>query len=526
MAEPENPEKQLPQRALKKIRALCKGNGAPADAIQIKSANGEVIQCQALTHIELHPEIKEEKKKGRFEAGEIIEDPSQLQKVIGNYTSSALKNDETRKYLAKILLDRPDKGFAVHAEYFDVPPLQRDYCTHEPCGTCQGNAAITCGRCGGKRQETCNQCHGRTMLGCSFCNGSGFMQSSDGKQIQCNRCFGQRQIACTYCRKTGTITCRQCKGTGGTKCNSCNGSAFFTHIIHVAVKLKTLFEIDRAALPHPAVKVIENQGGKMVAKEHIQIQVEPVKREDGGLALQYDARFPYGDLELSINGKPLKTHIFGFKGKMLKLPPFLDQLVDANFQILKEAANGQGSVTGKIRKASKSRLIGEGILAAVTMPPKKAMLALKKKFPMGASNAFLKDVILTSNKALANVTSKARYGGLGLGAIIMALLNGGYFLASIRETVVGSLPSPAPMIVDFVLIALGGFIGNLIVQKIAQNPLQKALGPLMPAQQRGKFKPKTQTKPWLSYIVSMGVFVLMIFLSKVSGGSVPNWFPF
>ena len=59
----------LAQRALKQIRALAHGNGASADAVQIKRIDEEIIHCEAITHLELHPDITEEQKKGKQNIG-------------------------------------------------------------------------------------------------------------------------------------------------------------------------------------------------------------------------------------------------------------------------------------------------------------------------------------------------------------------------------------------------------------------------------------------------------------------------
>lgn len=518
---------ELPQKALKKIRALCRGNGVEPDSVQIKSARGNIIKCQALTHIELHTEVKEQRKKGRLEVGKLVESAEHLQHAISQLTSNALKNIDTRKYVSKMLTDRPDKGFSVHAEYFEIEPLTQDYCFHEACGACQGQGISSCKNCGGKRREVCNKCRGRAMVPCNYCDGRGFIQGPDGQQKQCNRCFGKRQTACTICRKTGSISCRQCKGSGNNKCGGCGGQAFFTHIAHVIVKLKTLFEIDRAALPHPVIKIIEDNGGKMVENGHIKLHIEPVKREDGGLAIQYDLEFPYGDLELSINGKPLKMNLFGYKGKILKLPNFLDRLVGTNLQFLKEAADNQGPIPTKIKKSSQSRLIAEGLLLSVSMPPKKAMITLKRKFPMGASNVLIKDIILLSNKALSNATRKTRFGGLSVGMALAALIDALYFLSPIRAILQSVFSSAALLsIIDLLLIPLGGYIGAYTARYMAQRPLKRALGSLIPERQRNQFKPKTHNNIWVSYIASAGVLIIILFIAKILGQSIPAWFLF
>jgi hypothetical protein len=509
----------LSQNALKQIRALARGNGADADAIQIREMDGDIIRCEAITHLELHPETTEEQKKGRAEIGEVLGDAGAVQKSVQSYVSDSVKNGEVRKLMANMLLERPDKGFSIHAEYFDMPPLKRSYSFHQSCGTCGGQGRTSCDRCNGHRQETCNACHGSGMVACNFCHGSGMRQGPDGKQIQCTHCRATRQISCHTCNRKGRITCRACKGTGDIGCNNCKGLGAFTQITHVDLKMKTLFEIDRSALPHPAVKAIENKGGQMITRQHIHVSGEQVKREDGGLAIQYQVKFPYAFILMSINGKPIKIELFGLKGKILKAPAFVETMIGTQVALLEQSARGQGNVQSNIIKASKTRLLGEALSYVLTMPQKKAFLALKKKYPIGVSNEGLKSIIKTSKKALAQLTTSARYTGYALAGLFNLGLNGAYFMGGIRDFILPIAGQNGTMLLDFALIPLGGFIGSLITKFITQRPLQKALGHLIK-----NFK-RHQMSMLPNYGLSLGIFILIILIIKFGDFAAPSWLP-
>ena len=515
----------LARKALKQIRTLCRGNGAEPDSVQIRNFAGEMITVEALNHIELHPDISEEKRTGKLSIGTLVEGPPQIQEAINQITVGGIKNQEIRKVLSATLLERDDKGFARHAEYFEIAPLNQTFSYYEPCGTCQGHGQVGCNRCGGRGQEVCNQCHGRTMIPCNTCHSSGFTQGPDGKQQQCNKCFGQRQIPCGLCRKTGVISCRQCKGGGAVKCSRCKGGAFDTQIVYLKIKLKTLFEIDRTQIPDPATQIIQEQGPAMVEKGHIKVRGEPVKREDGGLAIQYQALFPYGDLELTINGKPLKTYVFGYKGKLLRLPNFIETLIDSNYHLLQLAGKGEGAVDSKIRKATHSRIIANGLIYALTMPSKKAVLALKKKYPMGISNDTLKSIIILSNKALAHVTRKTRFGGMAMGVVGAALIDAAYFIGPLRLLAMQHLSENIIMGIDILLIPIGGIIGVTASKFMAQRPLKKALGKLLDNQTNSKFKPRTKNSVLPNYLASIVIFLLIIYLAKMLEHPIPSWFP-
>jgi hypothetical protein len=509
----------LSQKALKQIRALARGNGADTDAIQIREMDGEIIHCEAITHLELHPEITTDQKNGRVQIGDVLGDTGAVQKAVQTHSVEATKSAEIRKLMVKMLLERPDKGFSSHAEYFDMPPLQKSYSCHQPCGACGGQGRTACGTCRGQRQEVCNSCRGRALVACNFCHGNGMRQDANGKQIACTHCRGTRQIPCHTCNKTGRIKCRQCKGAGNLGCNNCGGVGAFTQITHVNLQMKTLFEIDRSALPHPAVKAIENKGSDMIIRNHIRVSGEQVTREDGGLAIQYQVEFPYVFLLMSINGQPMKVELFGLKGKILKAPAFVETLIGTQVALLEQAARGNGAVQSNIIKASKTRLLGEALSYVLTMPQKKAFLTLKKKYPIGVSNEGLKNIITTSKKALARLTASARYTGYAFAGLFNLMLSGAYFIGGLRDVFLPLMGQNGAMVLDFALIPLGGFIGAMVTKFITQRPLQKALGHIV----KNFRQYKVGTLP--NYGLSFGVFILVLLVAKFSGMPVPHWLP-
>jgi hypothetical protein len=252
--------KELPKRAIKNVRAICKGNGCNAKDVVITKASGKMNKFTAVTNLDLEPSIEQEMKKGRHQIGEYIEDPSGLEQVLKNMTEGATKNNEGRKYLSEIILKRPDKGFALQGEVIEVEQLKKTYCTHEPCGTCQGVGNTICDVCRGQRKEPCNVCRTSGVVPCDFCHSSGYMKGPDGKERQCNRCFGKRQIGCNTCMRSGHISCRTCKGSGTRTCRECQGAAFQTLIAHLAVKMKTSFIYDKSEIPPTAAINIEKIG--------------------------------------------------------------------------------------------------------------------------------------------------------------------------------------------------------------------------------------------------------------------------
>lgn len=519
--------KSLPQIALKKIRALCRGNGAEPDSVQIKAAEGRIIDCEALTHLEISSEFEDESKRGAHQVGQSFEDGATMEQEIQNYLGGLIKNGQSRSVMVDTIKKSPGQGFASHAEYFDMDAFNKDYSFQQACGSCGGQAMTTCTYCNGQAKERCSKCHGQTMMTCTYCQGSGTTQNSRGEQEQCRQCAGRRQIPCTVCRRTGVVPCRGCRGTGQLKCKTCDGAGIFTYIRHVIVKMKTLFEVDRAELPHPAVKIIEDAGSRMVDRSHVKLtQVEKVSREDGGLAIQYVARFPYGDLNFTVNGKDLKAHLFGFKGKLLKLPKFLETMTEKSTEHLELAAANSQKAVYHIRKAAGSRLIANAILYTAMMPRKKAMMAIKKKFSMGVGNQFIQTIVALSDKALKNSTQKARISGHVLISGLFALLFAGHLIALkpvlssvLQQEILGVL-------VDLIVVGVVGYCGFMLLGKLISNPLKKALSQILSDKQRATFKPKTQANIFVCLGLSLVMFLVVSIIGAVTGiAPTPFWLP-
>lgn len=514
--------KSLPQKALRQIRTLSKGNGANPDSIQIKHAEGRMIECQALTHIELDTDSEDESKRGQHQIGDVLENGQAVEQAVNTYLSDIIKKADTRKMLATIIQKSKGQGFGSHGEHFPLDSLKKDFCFHQPCGHCEARGQMTCRNCGGHTVERCTKCHGRKLMTCNYCQGSGTTTGPNNQQVPCRQCAGRQQIPCTLCGQTGTITCRNCGGSGHQKCSECDGAGIFTFIRHIQVKIRTLFEIDRTELPHPVVKVIEDTGPRVVERGYIQLkQAEQVQREDGGLAISYLAAFPYGDLELSINGKSINTHLFGFKGKMLKLPNFLESLVERNYDHLQKAAMHKNNALQNIKKAAKSRLIAQGLALSLQMPGKKAMMTLKKKFPMGVSNGFIQSVIKDGRRALSNVTHKTRMMGFAASGLALFVLYTGYLLSPIK-TLIGN--DMASMVIDIVLIIGGGFLGTQILGMMLKRPLLNALGKILP--NNAKIKSYTQVDMLIMFGLSTALFAAAIILMPMLGKEMPSYIPF
>lgn len=516
----------LTQKALKQIRQLCDGNGVSADSVQIAQQNPEVISMEALTHLELDTKTKEEEHVGKIEQGTFVQNPEAMASTITEAQQKIIKNNNSRELISKKILNRPDKGFALHGEEIELTELQKDFSTHVPCRSCAGQGGKVCSQCNGQRQEVCTQCHGRTMIPCRHCHGQGFSKNPDGSQKQCNFCFGHRQVSCPLCQKTGRMKCRACKATGQIKCDPCKGGGIFTHIMSVLPVVKTLFEMDRAELPDSVVGAFERNGPRLAARGHMDLDANMVTRKDDGIAIKYQTSFPYADMVLKINGKPVKASAFGSKGKIIKVKPFLESLIKPGLDNLKKAAKNDGHVSGNIKKATHYRIISRAISLTATTQKKKALLELKKRYPIGIRTQALQALIQLSDKAIGNVTRKPRYIGLAGGLILSGAAYAGLFLSGIYAQITAGLTQPIEIAIALGLIIAGGFISLFTIKFAAQRSMANAIGHLLPSGGRTKTAAKTRTSGLYAFLGSALIFILVIEISRQMEHSIPGWYFF
>ncbi|MEM7618474.1 MAG: hypothetical protein AAF244_03715 [Pseudomonadota bacterium] len=514
--------KQLPKKAIKNIRSLCQGNGCQAKDVTLTKASGKMHQFVALTNLDLEPSIEQETKKGRHQVGEYIEDPSGLDKVLQKMTEGAMKNNESRKMLADIVLNRPGKGFGLQGETIEIEQLKKSYCTHEPCQTCEGVGNTICDVCRGQRKEPCNVCRTTGVIPCNYCHGSGYMQGPDGKQKQCNHCFGKRQTGCTTCQRTGYISCRTCKGSGTRTCRDCQGAAFRTLIAHLAVKMKTAFVYDRTELPPTAGIEIDRSGERYAIKEHLHIISEPIKRDDGGLAIQHQVTFPFGNIEFKVKNKGYTGQIMGFKAKIVKIPYFLTDLLQKPSHALEKATQNAAQAQNIVNKVIKFRFFADSIYLTTQMKPKKAYAALMKKYPLGARKDFYKESIMLSRKAVANASRSARWMAYGIGAGINLALFAAYFIAGLRDMTLTSLPNPSlGIIADVGCLAVGTILAITAAIKISRRPIDNILTRIKGSSKKQKIK--IDLLPTIG--ISLGIFMVCALLAVLVFKTPILWLP-
>lgn len=343
-------DQQLAASALKTIRSLCSGNGLKAESITLSSLDIKTLTNSASTFLEIKPQLQERKSAGKQVSGTLVHSKADAMKAIDGMIGGAVRDAGARQQILAQLQQRPDKGFGLNGTTINLDFLSQDFTWHENCNHCNGQGKSACPRCHGQKMEQCSQCQGRMMIPCNICRNTGHVQGPDGQQKICTKCQGQRRMICPLCRRAGKIPCRQCRASGYMNCPSCNGTGVFSHITHLSAQGLTYFEFDRSPLPPAVANLVDKEAPALVVNGHIQVSSEAADAKNGALGLSYEMLFPYGEIIFSLRKKRLKAHLFGYKARLLDLPPFLNSLIAPGLRELEAAAVGQGNVAGKIKK--------------------------------------------------------------------------------------------------------------------------------------------------------------------------------
>ena len=300
-----------------------------------------------------------------------------------------------------------------------------------------------------------------------------------------------------------------------------------THVINLAVKIKTSFTFDKDNIPPSAAIMIEKNGARLAMKKHIHLQSESIKKDDGGLAIQHLVKFPFCDMGFKIKDKSYTVQLMGFKAKYFKMPYFLTDLLIAPLATLEKASHDSSQAMSLLHEATTSKFYADAVFLTTQMPGKKAYSALFKKYPFGARKEYYKEAIILAKKAVSNASRSARWVGYGIAAAISAVLYGAYFIGPLRNIVVQNFTAnPAlGVIADGVCLTIGVGFGCLATYKMARRPIDAILTKIKGSMaQNGKAK-KVKINLLPAMGLSAGIFILIAFASVLVFKQSIMWLP-
>lgn len=489
--------------ALQRVRDMVQGNQFNSDDVVIESFEGEVLHFHAETMLNVYTKVSQKTVPGQVSGAVKVKDEvSAREEMAKAYALVGQSSDLIRK-IRDVVLARGDQGFALDKEVIHLNFGKKDFVVFEPCLTCKTTGSIACRPCHGKGVSVCSRCSGSGMGHCTHCNGAQMIPGANGHKIQCPVCHGRGRVMCTQCQQSGRVHCKTCASRGVTRCPNCEGHAWTSRLFIQELLIRTAFDYPKNELPNQVVALIEKHGAKI--KEHAEIALiemtqdnlkgvkdtyqsgsgedvrEATDRGDVVVPVRYKVVLPYGHVEYGINGKSYYTFLFGTKGRLMHVSPFLDDLIKNGVRKLKDAAEGRGDVVRNIAQAAEYRTVKEGLFYTARYGIGKARKMLKKTNALGLSDEMIKDVVKTADIALKKVTQKPRYMGLAVAGVVHLALISGYFLPPTREKLT-QLIANSHMHIGLDLIAVFGSvaIGFLIIQGSAIRAMSDVMRSIMP----------------------------------------------
>lgn len=529
--------------ALEKVRGVVKGNGIAPEEITLKSFEGELLHFEAYTDLQVTTKFSKKEQVGRITGPVNVANEVALQEAIAREYLSLFTDGDTQRKIRDIALKRDDQGFAAKDVVLKIPFWRKDFVIFDPCHTCRNTGKITCRPCAGKGMIPCNRCAGSGKCACSHCHGAQMVAGPNGKKVQCSVCYGQGRMGCNACQQTGKIQCRTCATKGATACPNCQGHGWISHLTIVDIEAQCKFDYPKDELPEKICAMIEAYGVKI--REHAKIHLMEAKTNAMKVAQEeapdpntleqkqkilhipifYEVSLPYGHIEFEIKGVSYYMFLFGIKGELSHVSPFLDDMIKNGRRKLQDAVEKRGDLSENLKAAAQYRVIRRALYYIAQHSQRKSAKLLERDFPYGLSAQMQGEVLEASDTALKMLSTRARGIGLGASAAAMLAMFCGYLLLPLRSALVEKLPLLSlQAMIDGVVVCGGVYCGAMIIQAVANQSVNTLLQQIIRSKNKIKVAAKLgQTQYW-----NMGVgavmFVAAIEIALSLGGHIPAWY--
>jgi hypothetical protein len=530
---------KLKARALKRLQGIVKGNGIKVEDVTLEDCDATVYPFQARTFVKLAPQYGVRIEPGLNKTAELLTGLEEFNRSLTTSVVQSRTEPPKRKAIIDFLFARPDKGFGMKDQKVSFHSLSRDFVMHEGCITCSKLGKVQCQKCHATGLITCTLCQSRKQITCPQCRGTGKTPGSQ-KPHSCIKCRGDGKILCTGCGGRGQIKCQTCAANGTLKCQKCAGTGWLSHLAHVQMEAQIHFDFEREVLPVEVHKMVDAFGSRLVEKNDIEVVLrkQPVTQQDINdeialsnepqdmIFIDYEAKVPFGPIRFRMKDRVIPATLFGYHGKLIEAPSFLDDITQKGQHVLREAANNSGNVAEKIRRAAKYRLLCDVILqAAGKAKQRQAIEILTNRYPTGMAADKMLNLFILADKALKNVTRKPRAIGLSVGLGLFAALMGAYLFMggrSIAATSTG-FPETGVSVIDGLFIPLGMMLSAFMAQAFSMAAQKQALAGLA-SQDTVRLMPKVGKTIWWalggSLVIWAGLVLASIFLTPDLG---PQW---
>lgn len=517
---------KLKARALKRLQGIVKGNGIKVEDVKLEDCQALVYPFQARTFVKLAPQYGVRIEPGLNKTAELVINQDDFNRSLNTSVMQSRTEPAKRKSIIDYLFARPDKGFGMKDQKVSFHSLSRDFVTHEGCITCSKHGKIHCQKCHATGVINCSLCQARKQITCPQCRGSGKTPGSS-QAHSCVKCRGDGKIQCTQCGGRGQLKCQTCASTGTLKCQKCAGTGWLSHLAHVQMEAQIHFDFEREVLPIEVHKMVDAFGSRLVEKNDIEVVLrkQPVTQQEINdeivlshepqdmIFIDYEAKVPFGQISFRMKDRVIPATLFGYHGKLIEAPSFLDDITQKGQHVLKEAANNTGDVAEKIRRAAKYRLLCDVIIqAAGKAKQRQAIEILTNRYPTGMGADKMLNLLILADKALKNVTRKPRAIGLNVGFALFAAVLSAYLFASGRSLLSTStgLPEMGISVVEGLFIPLGMMLSAFTAQAFSLVAQKKAIDGLAPKEMMTRTMPKAGKTIWWALGGSIVIWVALI----------------
>lgn len=519
-------------RAVEQVTAVAVGNNTSNEDIEFKKFEGRVHRFKAVQHYTLEKQVSEKDAKGKMK-GTVVGSRDEAMREIGTHLEKMSNDQELIRNTIQVLKSRKDLGFAIDNEVIRLDKHQKTYVMHSTCNQCGGTASINCAHCQGRREMVCKRCNREGTYVCPVCTGSQFVNGPEGR-VPCVRCQGRGRISCEKCQGKGMAACHICKASGKQQCSGCNATGSMSHIVYMQVSARSKFGYDKQMLPEELIEQIELLGPDIVTRKHAQVMImedeEIIKEEShedqrNEYHISYQVKIPFGDIEFSVKKKPIKGKLFGYRPKLLQVPPFLEKLAAKGFKNLSEAASGKGNVTSLLKKSLDYNVLKDILYYTATQSMRRADTKLATLYPFGIRQKATRDLIKKSQIALKQATQKPVTQGLSIGAGAASALLAVFYMSPIQNALSKAIDNvEVEAGLDALVFAAACTATLLAFRYKCKAALTGLFGDKLKEEQLKKLSPAT---PGIIYGVFAGLAVVQIIMIEIGlaiNETAPFWY--
>ncbi len=529
----------LLQRAVERMLHVARGNGIDPDSILLDHFDGETLNFKARSLFEIKPAVVEKTMPGKETGGDVCASESDLKAKIRQAVEKTTLDRVLVNAATEFLERRTDSGFMTDGLIMKLDRLNRVFIFYRSCATCHASGKVNCVPCGATGATNCPKCKGIRTLLCPVCRGRREARLRNGRIGTCPKCHGQAEAPCNYCHRTGKIQCKPCKATGRVPCSKCAASGIVSEMAYVSFEARTKFTYDHDPLPSGVPALIDQTGPALAEKKHAlikilrekeQISIQDQHRTEAPnaaleeLVVPFDVDLPWGVIRFRVGSEILKGKLFGQHPRLLNLPPFLETSILPGIDRLLQAANHPGKARGNVEEAIQFRVIGDALVAAATMPPKKAAVTMRRHWPLGLSYETSDRITLLAAQAYINMTKTSRLGGLVGGLALGSGFYVAYLFGPLRDMVAAQgVPPVAMAVIDAVAVAAVGYVTMALSQMMARHATWALFGEILPPDKVHKILPRAGRVGVLAFAGSAMAFTLTLAALFYSGQPMPEW---